>query len=242
MIQPITSAIVLAGGLGTRLRSVVPELPKPMAPVGGRPFLTHQLDYWIAQGVTRFILAVSYRHEAIVDFFGNTYRGATVDYVVERTPLGTGGGLFLAAEHLVDDSPFVLLNGDTYFAVELHVLSEFAEAHDADWCFSLFRTREVGRYQGIDMSPEGRVISLESRAAGSDRLASGGVYWVHPRALLRHRFVPGGRVSLEDEILPVAIASGQRLFGVEFSGTFVDIGVPDDYARAQTLLSPRATL
>jgi D-glycero-alpha-D-manno-heptose 1-phosphate guanylyltransferase len=87
------TAIVLAGGLGTRLRSVVPDLPKPMAPIKGRPFLEYQLDYWIAQGVDRFVLSLGYRHEVIVEHFGNSYQGVKLDYVVEPTPLGTEAAL-----------------------------------------------------------------------------------------------------------------------------------------------------
>lgn len=233
----VTSAVILAGGIGSRLRSVVPDLPKPMAPVSGRPFLEYQLDYWISQGISSFVLSVGYRHEAIVDHFDNSYKGAKLDYVIEETPLGTGGGLLLAAEKFGNDVPFLLLNGDTYFVVDLKVLTEFAQENDADWCFSLFRTNEEERYMGMEISPRGQIISLESGTGHRGRLANGGVYWVHPRALLGGKFSPGDKVSLEDDILPAAMSSGQRLFGIDFPGTFIDIGVPDDYRRAPALLA-----
>ena len=234
----MTTAIVLAGGLGTRLRSAVPDLPKPMAPVAGRPFLEYQFDYWIAQGVNRFVISVGYRHQVIVDHFGNGYRSAKIDYVIEQTPLGTGGGLFLAAKNLVNDEPFLLLNGDTYFAADLKALIGFSEATDADWCFSLFRANEQGRYMGIAVSPQGQITSLKSGTGRPGRLANGGVYWVHPRALIDDRIALGDKVSLEDDVFPAALAAGRRLFGIEFPGTFIDIGVPDDYHRAQALLAP----
>jgi D-glycero-alpha-D-manno-heptose 1-phosphate guanylyltransferase len=233
----VTSAVILAGGLGTRLRSAVPDLPKPMAPISGRPFLEHQLDYWIKQGVSHFVLSVCYRHEIIVDHFGDRYKGAGIDYVIEKTPLGTGGGLLLAAEKVGKDESFLLLNGDTYFAVDLKTLIEFSSANDADWCISLFRTNEEGRYMGLDISPQGQITSLKSGTGRPGRLANGGVYWVNPRALLSDKFSPGDKVSLEDDIFPAAMASGQRLFGIEFPGTFIDIGVPDDYHRAPALLA-----
>lgn len=231
------TAIVLAGGLGTRLRSVVPDLPKPMAPVGGRPFLEHQLDYWIAQGVGRFILSVGYRHEAIVNHFGSGYKGTELDYVIEESPLGTGGGLLLAARKAAMNEPFLLLNGDTYFEAELNALAGFSQTNDTDWCFSLFRTNEPGRYMGMEVAARGRITSLRSGTSQPGCLANGGVYWVHPRALPGNRFVPGNWVSLEDDILPAAMASGQRLFGIEFSGAFIDIGIPGDYHRAPALLT-----
>ena len=235
-----SSAIILAGGLGTRLRSVVPDVPKPMAMVAGRPFLEHQLDYWNGQGIRRFVLSVGYRHEAIVDHFGETYHGARLEYVVEPEPLGTGGGLLLAAERLGGDEPFVLLNGDTYFAVDLAALDAFAAARDADWCISLFRAEESGRYGAVAVSDDGRVTSLAAQPANRGQLASGGVYRVHPRAV---QAPPGSqtRVSLESEILPAALAADQRVFAIELPGTFIDIGVPADLDRAQSLLGPQHT-
>jgi D-glycero-alpha-D-manno-heptose 1-phosphate guanylyltransferase len=233
----MTSAVILAGGLGTRLRSAVPDLPKPMAPIGARPFLEHQLDYWIKQGINHFVLSVGYRHEAIVDHFGNRYNGADLEYVIEETPLGTGGGLLLTAEIVSKSEPFLLLNGDTYFAVNLKALIDFALASDADWCFSLFRTHEEGRYMGMEISPQGRITSLKSGTGRPGRLANGGVYLVNPRVLISERFSPGDKVSLEDDMLSTAMALGQRLMGMEFPGTFIDIGVPEDYLRAPALLA-----
>ena len=233
----MTSAVILAGGLGTRLRSTVTNLPKPMAPISGRPFLEYQLDYWIKQGVSHFVLSVGYRHEAIVGHFANRYKDAELDYVIEKTPLGTGGGLLSATEKVNKDESFLLLNGDTYFSVNLKTLIEFSLANDADWCLSLFRTNEEGRYMGMDVSPQGEITSLKPGIGHSGCLANGGVYWIQPRALLGGKFTADDRVSLEDDILPTAMASGQRLFGIEFPGTFIDIGVPDDYHRAPTLLT-----
>lgn len=232
----MTSAVILAGGLGTRLRSAVPDLPKPMAPISGRPFLEHQIDYWMRQGVEHFVLSVGYRYQNIVDHFGTRYKDADMDYVIEESPLGTGGGLLLSAEKISRNAPFLLLNGDTYFAVDLQILDHFARSNDADWCFSLFRTQEEGRYMGMDISPQGELRSLKSDAGRPGRLANGGVYWVNPRALRGTGFTPGAKVSLEDDIFPAAIASGQRVMGLEFSGAFIDIGVPDDYNRAPSVL------
>lgn len=233
----MNSAVILAGGLGTRLRSAVPDLPKPMAPIGTRPFLEHQLDYWIKQGIRHFVLSVCYRHEAIVGHFGNSYKGAELEYVIEDSPLGTGGGLLLAAEKVSKSEPFLLLNGDTYFAVDLKALIEFSMIKDADWCFSLFRAHEEGRYMGLDISTQGRITSLKSGTGRPGRLANGGVYLVNPRSLVLERFTRGDNISLEDDIFPTAMALGQCLMGKEFPGLFIDIGVPEDYQRAPALLA-----
>jgi D-glycero-alpha-D-manno-heptose 1-phosphate guanylyltransferase len=235
---PVTTAIVLAGGLGTRLRSEVPDLPKPMAPVAGRPFLGYQLDYWLAQGVTRFVLSVGYRHEAIVGHFGDRYRGVPVEYAVETTPLGTGGGLLLASARLGDAAePFLLLNGDTYFEVDLKAMAEFHAQRRSDWTFALFRCAQSGRYMGMGVDEQGRITALQSGSAQPGRMANGGVYLVQPEVLRGLRWSAGSRVSLEDELLPAVFESGRRLHGVESTGAFIDIGVPEDYRRAPSLLA-----
>ena len=235
----MVTAVILGGWLGTRLRSVVPDLPKPMAPVNGRPFLAYLIDYWLRQGVQHFVLSVGYRHQSIMDYFGRNYCGSPVEYVVEETPLGTGGGLLLAAEKLSPNAPFFLLNGDTYFAVDLARLDAFAQATQADWCFSLFRTNESGRYMGMDVAANGQIIRLKSESGGGGGLANGGVYWVHPRALRNGAFAVGSSISLENDLFPAAVATGQQLMGLESGGTFIDIGVPADYQRALGLLASR---
>lgn len=241
----IESAVILAGGLGTRLRSAVPDLPKPMAPIDGRPFLEYLLDFWIAQGVKHFILAVGYRHQVITAHLGAHYRGARLDYVVEHTPLGTGGGLLLALQKLPADRRFLLLNGDTYFAVDGKKLESAARAHDSDWCFSLFRTGETSRYLGMGVAADGRITELKSNRDGDECLANGGVYCIHPRALSTltlaggQALVAGAAASLENDLFPAAFHAGQNMVGVEFKGSFIDIGIPADYHRAGAILDAR---
>ena len=224
----------MAGGLGTRLRAAVPDLPKPMAPVNGRPFLEWLLDYWIAQGVTRCILSVGYRHEAISGHFGPGFRGIPLAYAIEDQPLGTGGGLLLAADLLAAPGPFLVLNGDTYFAVALTLLREFHAAHGADLTLSLFRSPQQGRYTGLKIGGAGEVLSLNAGEKGG--LANGGVYLMEHRLLKGSPRQPSSRVSLEEDILPSALRGGKHLFGLECAGRFLDIGVPEDYTRAADLL------
>lgn len=230
------TAVILAGGRGTRLRSVVQDVPKPMACVNGRPFLEHLVDYWIAQGVSRFVLSVGYKHEIICDHFGSAYRGTEIVYAIEHSALGTGGGLLLAAMKIEGTAPLLVLNGDTYFTVDLAALTAFYNSTNSDVCFSLFSTDEKGRYMGLDISDDGRITSLHSGNNDGSRLSNGGVYLVRPEMLAAEKFIPGARLSLEDDIFSAALKTGQRLFGREFSGDFIDIGIPEDYARAQNML------
>ena len=233
----MTTAIILAGGLGTRLRSAVPDLPKPMAPVNGRPFLEHQMDYWIAQGVSRFVISVGYRKEAIVNYFGDRYRDFAVEYAVEETPLGTGGGLLKAIELVNQNEAVLVLNGDTFFEVDYRRLKAFHEKSSSRWTFSLFRANEADRYMGMGVDPEGRITSLKSGTKELGQLANGGVYLIDPKVLEMMNLSPGDKASLEDDILGELMAQKVPLYGVEFNGRFIDIGVPEDYVRAASVLA-----
>ncbi|AVT78119.1 D-glycero-D-manno-heptose 1-phosphate guanosyltransferase [Rhodopseudomonas palustris] len=230
----MTTAIVLAGGLGTRLRDAVPDLPKPMASVRGRPFLSHLMDYWINQGVERFVLSVGHMRERIIDHFGDDYRGVPVAYAIEEQPLGTGGGLLMGASGL--SAPFLVLNGDTFFEVELSALTDWHRRQRSDWTFALFRTADTQRYMGMDVAAGGAIRSLTPRAGGPEQLANGGVYLIDPAALRAIPYVAGVKLSLEYELLPAVVERGRKLFGMESRGRFIDIGIPDDYRRAETVL------
>ncbi len=230
----MTTAIILAGGMGTRLRSVVPDLPKPMASVRERPFLEHLMDYWIKQGVTRFILSVGYKKEVIMEYFGASYQSVPLKYVTEDEPLGTGGGLLLAAQGLSE--PFLVLNGDTLFKVNLKLLINFHLEHSSDWTFSLFRTAEIDRYMGIEVKPDNEITSFRCDFVNSKLLANGGVYFINPSVLKNKKLVLGSRLSLEDDLIPELVVKGYKFFGLEFDQTFIDIGVPKDYFRAAEIL------
>ena len=227
-------AIILAGGLGTRLRGTVPGLPKPMAPIRNRPFLEHQMDYWIKQGINRFILSVGYLKDIIIEHFGNTYKGIPIEYAIENEPLGTGGGLLLAEKGLTE--PFLVLNGDTFIEVGLENLYEFHLERKSEWTFSLFRTSQFERYMGMDVSPNGEILSLKSESKKSSGLANGGVYLIEPSVLGSLTFKAGDKASLEDELLPNFISNGGVLYGKECKGKFIDIGVPEDYYQAIDIL------
>jgi D-glycero-alpha-D-manno-heptose 1-phosphate guanylyltransferase len=232
--KKITTAIILAGGLGTRLREIVSDLPKPMVPIRDRPFLEYQMDYWINQGISHFILSVGYLKDIIIDHFGNMYKNIPIEYAIEPDPLGTGGGLLMAAKGL--KTPFLVLNGDTFIEVDLNNLYEFHLKCKSMWTFSLFRTGKFERYMGMDVSPNGEILSLKSELNKSISLANGGVYLIDPLALKLLDFKVGDRASLEDELLSNFISNGGVLHGKEFKGKFIDIGTPEDYHQAIDIL------
>ena len=229
----VTTAIILAGGLGTRLKKTVPSLPKPMAPILGRPFLEYQMDYWIGQGVNKFILSIGYLNQTVTKHFGRRYQEASIDYIIEDKPLGTGGALLMAAQGL--NEPFLVLNGDTFFEVDLNLLNDFHKQQRSEWTLSLFRANQSERYMGLQLANNGEIIALESENSDSN-LFNGGVYLINPSVFDLLDKLSRGKISLENDLLPNFITSGGVLYGLEFIGKFIDIGLPKDYHRAAEIL------
>jgi D-glycero-alpha-D-manno-heptose 1-phosphate guanylyltransferase len=229
-------AIILAGGKGMRLRPAVPDLPKPLAPVAGRPFLEHQMTYWISQGVSRLILSVGYKAELIQASVGARFRDAEVVYAVEDKPLGTGGALLHARQHLKRNEPFLVMNGDTFFDLPLADLTLFHQQKASDWTLGLFPTKDTQRYLGVTLDEDGRLISLLTRMVQNEIWANAGVYLISPGVLdpVAERFK--GAVSLEGEIIPSLMEVSSPIYGIRHHGRFIDIGIPDDYRRAADVL------
>ena len=230
----VKTAIILAGGLGTRLREVAPNTPKPMVTINGRPFLEYQMDYWINQGITRFILSVGYLKDLIISHFGDSFNGASIEYVVESNPLGTGGGMLLAAKNIKEI--FIVLNGDTYIEVDLNSLYKFHDKSNSHWTIALFRTSDFNRYLPMDISPRGKILSFNSNSSKKNGLVNGGVYLIEPSALKLLDINSVYESSLENQLLPNLLNNGAKLFGQECKGRFIDIGLPEDYYIAESIL------
>jgi len=237
-------AIVLAGGLGTRLRSMISNMPKPMAPVQGKPFLEHLFYFWKQQGIECFIFCVGYKSEFIINHFGNSFDGCKILYSIEDEPLGTGGAILRAVNQFKPEDPFIVINGDTFFEVNLIELDNFAKLSKSDWCFSLFKGEDNSRYLPLRINRDNSLnFSLKKNIAEdsdikynqSKSYSNGGVYWVNPASFKSFPFSLGKMISLEDEIFTKSLEIGLRMCGLPFPGIFIDIGLPDDYVRAQEM-------
>lgn len=226
-------AIVLAGGLGTRLRSVCADRPKPMADVNGKPFLYHLMQYWKGQGVSHFILSVGYLHEKVIDYFGHSFEGVPIDYAIEQSPMGTGGGLLLALDHLFHlDKPVLSLNGDTYFEVPLQALKNYQITTGCAACLSLLSVEKNTRYGGIKTLGSGQIVSFNEKSNLEPCLINGGCYLFQPGRL--KQLFPSmldHPVSLEADILSKLMSSNEA-YGIVFDRYFLDIGIPEDYFQA----------
>lgn len=227
-------AVILAGGKGTRLRSVVSDVPKPLAPVGARPFLTYLLDRLSQFRFDKVILSVGYMAEAFSERLGGRYGNVTLDYVVEREPLDTGGGLRKALAH-AGSSPVLVLNGDTFMDIDYEAMLATHRGAEASLTVCVRHVDNAGRY-GRVVIDDGRVIGFEAAGKPVPGYISCGVYIVD-RELLVDPGLPK-RFSFEKEFLEPRIAS-LRPCAYVASGYFVDIGVPEDYERAQHELALR---
>jgi D-glycero-alpha-D-manno-heptose 1-phosphate guanylyltransferase len=228
-------AIILAGGLGTRLRSVVTDLPKPLAPVHGRPFLALVLDQLVDAGFETAILAAGYRHEAIRDCFGDGYRGLVLRYSVESEPLGTGGAMRLACRQATARDVFVL-NGDTYLELDYAAMLGAHVRASARFSMAVCHVPDVARYGALDLD-NGIVRAVREKGGSGPGWINGGTYVLG--AALRARLRADGAFSFEHDLLVPEIADIRPL-AFPASGLFIDIGVPDDYLRAQTLFPEAA--
>lgn len=222
-------AVVLAGGLGLRLRERVSNLPKVMAPVAGRPFLEYVLDRLIAGGVMDVILSVGYRAEAVRDHFGDTYRSATLDYAVEAEPLGTGGAILHALQG-EGDEPAIVVNGDTYTDIDYAELIDWYRKEPVRLAVVLRTVRDASRYGSV-LVHDDRVTGFLEKGKAGPGLINAGIYLVRPEVF--GDFNLSGKFSLEMDLLQ-AHCGGLKPKAFVTDGYFIDIGVPEDFDRAQS--------
>lgn len=219
--------------MGTRLRNVISDLPKPMAPIAGKPFLRILLDDLIAAGFSSVTLAVGYKHEIIQEYFGDNYRSLRLRYSVERDPLGTGGAIRLALDGTTDSDVFVV-NGDTHLELDYEAMRLTHEMSKASLTVAVQTVSDVGRYGSLDIR-EGRICGFFEKGRTGPGTINGGIYLIS-RKLFNLYQLPD-RFSFETDFLMRNIDALRPLtFPTE--GTFIDIGIPEDYARAQKILAP----
>ena len=236
-----STAFVLVGGKGTRLRSVVSDRPKPMADVAGRPFLEHLLDYWISQGVDRFVLCVGYMSESISNHFGEDYKGSSIEYSIDQGELGTGGALSLALSRFPRSGNFLVLNGDTYFPIPIPKLEVGLRNTTSDWVIGLFPSTDLARFTPVRTDATDRVREMGPFVGDSvfgaerDFLVNGGVHLAKGAAFEEASRSLQAPFSVEQGLMKMIETEAVRVLGLRFDVDFLDIGTPDDLSRAQTM-------
>jgi D-glycero-alpha-D-manno-heptose 1-phosphate guanylyltransferase len=225
-------AIVLAGGMGTRLRNVISDIPKPMADIQSTPFLVYVLRYLIKQGISDVVLSVGYKHEAITGYFGDCFENLRIHYCIEDEPLGTGGAIRKALEQVETEHAFVL-NGDTLAFLDYRLMRQSHIQAGTRLSMALKRMDDISRYGEVVMSGQ-RIAAFREKERSGPGLINVGVYLINSN--LFNEFDLPRIFSFENDFLRPNLASlAPEVFITE--GYFIDIGVPDDYFRAQTELS-----
>jgi len=229
----IRTAIILAGGLGTRLRSVVSELPKCMAPVNQRPFLDYVIRYLQQNGITHFVFSVGYKSEAIIDHIQNNYPQLQADFALEESPLGTGGAIQHALS-FVKEEQVVIVNGDTIFEADLISMADVHLHTEADCTLALKPMNNFERYGVVRINQKNTVTGFEEKKYYPEGLINGGIYILNKASFLHHHLPKV--CSFEKDYLE-KYYSTVSMQGFVSDAFFIDIGIPEDYERAQQLLT-----
>jgi D-glycero-alpha-D-manno-heptose 1-phosphate guanylyltransferase len=217
-------AIILAGGKGTRLQSVVSVVPKPMADINGKPFLEYVLAWLSEEGVSKVILAVGYKRTIIQKHFGDNWRSIGITYSVETKPLGTGGAIRQALTYCTGEYVYVV-NGDTLFKVNL---SDFSTLYPLSLACQY--VENAARY-GMVQIDNGAITAIHEKQMSSSGYINGGVNLIRKDLLQSYP----GIFSFETDALPQLISSGQ-VGAITSTAYFIDIGIPEDYERAKRQL------
>ncbi len=229
----IKEAIILAGGLGTRLRGAVPDLPKCMAPVAGRPFLFHVINYLRLQGVERFIFSLGYKHEIIEAYLQEHFPTLKYSTVIEDEPLGTGGAIQLACTK-AETKQVVVVNGDTMYKADLHLAFQFHIHHMAECTLLLKPMQQFDRYGVVEVDDKNLVQHFSEKKYYESGTINGGVYILDKDKFLDEEFPD--KFSFEKQYLEQFYKS-RRIYGQVQDAYFIDIGIPEDFNRAQTEFS-----
>ncbi len=229
-------AIVLAGGLGTRLRSAVSDLPKCMAPVAGRPFLFYVINYLRMQGVEKFIFSIGYKHEIIEAYLKDQFSTLSYQCSIEEEPLGTGGAIHLACKK-ASDKKIIIVNGDTLFKADIKGLLHHHEQQKAECTLALKPMQQFDRYGVVELNEDNRIINFKEKQFYEKGLINGGVYVLTVDDFLAKKFPH--KFSFEKDYLEKYYGQ-ENFYGNIQDSYFIDIGIPEDYSRAQQELKQPA--
>lgn len=220
--------IILAGGLGTRLQSIVSDVPKCMANVANHPFLSYLFDQLERFNFKHVVLALGYKHEIIQDWLTTQNRPFTISFVIEKEPLGTGGAIKYAFSKIKEDNAFVL-NGDTFFDIDFNELHNFHLDKDADITLALKKMKNFDRYGSVLVNIDNRIEKFEEKKFLKEGFINGGIYIINKSLFTNNQVL--SRFSFEKDILEEK-TNALKIYGVPFDNYFIDIGIPSDYEKA----------
>jgi D-glycero-alpha-D-manno-heptose 1-phosphate guanylyltransferase len=226
----IKEAIILAGGLGTRLRSEVADLPKCMAPVKQQPFLHYVIEYCKAEGIERFVFSLGYKYEVIAEYLLREQKDIGYECCIEDEPLGTGGAIKKACAY-ARDSTIAVLNGDTLYRAHISEAGIFHNQMKSDCTLTLKPMHQFERYGVVDIDESGAIQHFREKQFFDEGLINGGIYILNRESFLKENFTE--KFSFEKDYLE-KLTGQRRFYGIIQDEYFIDIGIPEDYRRAQT--------
>lgn len=222
--------IILAGGFGTRLKEVINNVPKCLAPINEKPFLFYQLEFLKKQGVRRFIFSLGYKSQMVVDYIEKYHNDIEAVYSIESEPLGTGGAIRTALQ-LAKSNYILIVNGDTYFNINIDKFFNFAIENKNPFTIALFSVKENDRYGYVEVDQNFRVLKFHEKKKSKNVLVNSGFYIINKVEL---NFVDYKEsFSLEKDFFE-KVNSRNILFSILENEEFIDIGIPEDFILAQT--------
>lgn len=227
----LNTAIILAGGMGTRLKSIISDLPKPMAPIMNVPFLTYQLNYLKHFGIKKVIFSVGYLSEKIIAHYNQSFENISIEYSIEKNPLGTGGGIRMAMSNLNEDL-VLILNGDSFFDLDLEQFYNLHLEQKSDFSLALRYVNNSERYGNIEFNSSNQITSfIEKNQLNQSGYINAGVYILSKKLYLQNT-KPNINFSIEKDFFEKQL-NQLIIKGFEFKNYFIDIGIPEDYLKAQ---------
>lgn len=227
----LKEAIILAGGFGTRLQTVVNDVPKPMAPINNIPFLNYVFDYLKHYQIQHVVLSTGYLADKILDYYKDEFNGIKISYAKEETPLGTGGGIRLAMTKCTTQD-ILVLNGDSFFDVDINIHYSNHVSKQADCTLALRKVDNAARYGTIQLGASNVIHAFKEKdSVECEGLINGGVYILNRETYLS-KTEADSVFSIEKDFYEKRIKE-LYIFGFEYNGYFIDIGIPEDYKKAQ---------
>jgi len=223
-------AIILAGGFGTRLQAVVKEVPKPLAPISGKPFLFWLITYLQKQGVTNFIFSLGYLHNQFEDFLKQEFPNLKYDCVVEKEPLGTGGAIKYCLEKTIEKN-IIIINGDTFFNLNIKDFLQFYQDTNSDCSIALTPMQNFDRYGSVTLDNYNNVLEFNEKKYCKEGLINTGVLLLNKSVFIKKTQHLPRNFSYENDFLEPNI-SQIKVTGYIAAGYFIDIGIPEDYYKA----------
>jgi D-glycero-alpha-D-manno-heptose 1-phosphate guanylyltransferase len=229
----LETVIILAGGLGTRLKSVLPDMPKCLAPINNKPFIGQLIKFLKNQGVNRFVFSLGFKSELVIRYLDEEFGDLNICYSVEKEQLGTGGAIKLALSKVSEDE-VLIINGDTFFNNDLDLFYKFHQKNGSKFTMAVTQVENNNRFGSVVLDDESVIVAFSEKSENSSLLINAGQYIINREYFFNSKLEDKFSIELDyfqnNDI-------EKTIYGYEYLSDFIDIGIPDDLIRAQTFFN-----